>query len=320
MPTPITRATPLATAAAAYLDWFEQKVAAKRRSWRSLYNHRHALSWLNWCPEDGDPLGAIALGDLCRSAIIGWSDFVLTIPGKRKDFCATRDRTALRSLKALLAWCADKDAVVPGLAARIETDYRSPPSRALNREQLECFRAVLRVRRQTADVQALRVIADNGARPGEVRLATGANYDAGRGVLVWPRGKNGKPRIIVLSKASISIVQIRARNGGKAAYLFPSNERPGAPYTAQHLNRLCKVVARDADIEAPDEVSLKTFRHTFATVSYEEGAALADVSRSLSHSSMRTTTDWYLHNAVDPGARRVNALINPPRSGRAGVR
>lgn len=309
--TPITPATSLRVAADAYLDWLDCQVAIGRRSPRTLYNRRHALGWL------GD-LGSLALGDLRRSHVFIWAESVQRIPGKRKEFCATRDHLAIRSLQALLGWCADRDAVVPGLASRANPGYRSPPARALSREELECFRAVLRARRQRSDIAALRVIADNGARPYEVRLARGANFDGARGALTWPKGKNGKPRLIVLSESSLSIIRPRALRVGAAGYLFPSHERDGAPYTAQHLNRLCKEIARDADIRDPDGVSLKALRHTYATVAYEEGAALTDVSRALSHTSIKTTTEFYLHNAIDPGARRVNALINSPRSRQTG--
>lgn len=323
---PITFTTPTSTmtlreAADVYLQWFELEVKKGKRDPQTLYGRRSALEFLGgppvkgktirqWVEATGYAIADILVGELKRSQIINWLDAVALIPGETGEPCVTRDNHALKGIRALLNWCANRDACIPSLASRITTEYEPPPGRALNRQELECYRAVLRAREPRNDLLCLRVIADNGARPGEVRLARGSHFKLTEGVLRWPKGKNGKPRVIVLSPVSLEIIRPRARG---EELLFPSHELPNQPYTGQHLNRLAKEIARDADIENPEEISLKTFRKSFATIAYEEGASLDDVMRSLSHEDRSITIRYYLQNAVDPGARRVNRIINTPR-------
>lgn len=41
---------------------------------------------------------------------------------------------------------------------------------------------------------------------------------------------------------------------------------------------------------------------------------IEDIAASLSHTSTATTKAYYLHNAVDPGARRVSEIMQRRRA------
>lgn len=301
----ITPRTIVSDAAQVYLDWLSVKVAIGRFSPSTLAGRRWGLSLLD--SVESLPLGQIALGDLRRSQVIEWTDALAAGESKSAEF------NALRALQALIKWCADRDTVSWAVVARIGHGYRPPPGRALSWDELVALRNVIAGASQTTDVQIIRVVADTGARTYEVRLARVEHYDSHERVLRWPAGKNGRPRIVVLSPVADAIVRLRL---GGTGLLFPSetifrHKGPSGPVSHRHLNALLVRLATVAGIREPDKLTMHDLRHTFATLAYERGMSIEDIASALSHSSTTTTRRYYLHNAVHPGARRVSASLNP---------
>lgn len=304
---PITPATTLGDAASIYLQYVDVNVALGRLAVGTARTRRYGLRHLS------ETLLKTPLGDLQRSEIIRWHDTVFMTPGAHGQTLRSVEFSARKALQALLGWCADRDAVMVGIAGRLAGEYVGTPGRALSREEFEALREELRRRDERqglTSIRLLRVLADNGPRLCEVRLATVTNYRADKGIIEWAKGKNRRPRVIVLSDSSQEIIRAQIARY-KRGLLFPS-PRTGRALAHPCLNSHLKRVARAARLDNPDDISCHDLRHTFATIACEEGAATADIAEALSQDP-RITENIYLHNAVRPAARRINALVNRVR-------
>lgn len=222
--------------------------------------------------------------------------------------CTSRDRCALASLKALLTWCSDRDACVPGLADKIHIGYQSQPGRALDFQQLLLLREeLLRSEARAATMPAngggarlLLTLLETGARIGEVRLALRGEVDLRGGVLRRPTSKTRRPRVIVLGPA----VEVLERQLAFAnEWLFPG-VKSGAPLCYGAVVTLLQRSARRAGIPHPTTLTPHDLRHTFATLAYELGCSIEEIAAALAHSPA-TTRRYYLHNAISPGAIAV---------------
>lgn len=318
--TPITPDTSLADAAAAYLDWMDVQVALGRKAPRTHRNLVYGL-WvggLAGTPEQRSargygPLHSMSqrpLGALRRRELLEWISAIGITPGIRRRECRSRDRCALQALQALLRWCADRDAVQVGLAAKIDLGYLPTPGRALTAEERERLRDELARRDAWAgksSVRLLRVLAETGARLGELRLATVEMFDEAAGVLRLPTSKARRPRVIVLSQAALEICR-RLRGRRVTGWLFPSPARPDQPLTHQPLILLLQRAARRAGIERVETLTPHSFRHTFATVALELGHRVDDIADALGHHP-ETTRRHYIHRVAMPAVRRVVADV-----------
>lgn len=201
------------------------------------------------------------------------------------------------------------------VASRVATGYRPQPGRSLTHQELGLMRAALaahdrpgRCPATQVCVQVLRVLAEDGARTAEVRLASVQNLDLHEGVLRWARGKNGLPRLVVLSPLSLALLKTRAA-AARSGPLF-MNPASGRVVTHHAINKVVKRIAADAGLPEPHDFSPHDFRHTFATLAFGAGASLEDVAAALGHTSTAVTKSTYLHNVVSPGARRAHAAAH----------
>lgn len=300
--------TILSGAACAFLAHLEAQAALGRTSPHTVAARRYGLRFLG-------ELERIRLADLRRSDVISWAGNLALTAGVVRRVPASLEFSAVRSLQALLRWCADRDACAVGVASRIATGYRPQPGRALTQQELDLMRAALAAHDRPSRclatqvcVQLLRILAEDGARTAEVRLATAQNLDMQRGVLRWARGKNGLPRLVVLSDLSLALLKSRAA-AARGGPLF-ANPLTGVVVTHHAVNKVVKRIAADAGLPEPQDFSPHDFRHTFATLAFDRGASLEDVAAALGHTSTAVTKTTYLHNAVSPGARRAHAAAH----------
>lgn len=320
MVTPISPTTTVFDAARAYLDWLDVQVGLDRRAPRTKRNTTYGL-WLGGLAGDPaeraqrgygplHPLAERPVGSLRRGEILAWLTEISSTPGLRKESCKCRDRCALQGLQAVLRWCADRDAVQPGIAARIDIGYQPAPGRALTLEERERLRRELAQRDAWAgksSIRLLRVLIETGARLGELRLAQVEMLDLESGVLRLPTSKARHPRAIVLSDAAREICR-RARGRRVSGWLFPSPARPGLPLTHQPLILLLQRIARRAGIERVETLTPHSLRHTFATVALERGHRVDDIAAQLGHDPA-TTRRHYIHRVAMPAVRRVVADV-----------
>lgn len=320
---PVTPETTVADAAALFLAALKHAADLNPRRLSTYHSRSYGLSLLT--PE----LRAAQLGQLRRSWIVNWVDSLRGRKGQRKPVLEAADRTGRVTLSALLSWCADRNddlELLPYLMRRIRFEYSAPPGRSLTLEDFNVLRDDLAFRDRPArgsrenstlqvSIRVLRVIADNGARAFEVRTAKVDQFCPERGALVWPRGKNKKPRVIVLSPRTADICRLQAKTplARSTGYLFPSPVT-GEPLTHQPLNRLLRRVAEAAGI--PCEISMHDLRRTLATIAFEGGATIEEIALNLGNTP-QLVRDVYVCTAVSPAARKVNAMLNPPTQQRA---
>jgi integrase len=340
--TPVTLTTTLRTAADLYLD--SLKLDADLRAdqdpardahgtWRA---RRYGLSLL------GD-FGQVQLGQLQRSAIARWVKSLSRLKSQRTGRrLASADRNGRVSLGALIGWCVEQNdelVALPTLLRNISWDYRPPPGRALTWDELETLKDELAARDVPAwgsregrtyrvSIRILRVIFNDAARAFEVRTARVQQFCPVRGTITWPEGKNRKPRTVVLSPVSLAICadQAKVARSLRTDYLFasPVSRRP---ITHPPLNRLLKRIARAAGVsEAGVRGSLSTHvpRYTVATLAKEaadeDGRPLFSVQdiADLLGNDPETCESVYIRAVASPGARRVNAYVNPSPGRRGG--
>lgn len=305
----VTGDTTLGSAATIYLTHLRASAAIGRTRDITIKGYRYGLSFLRELEE-------IRLADLTRPAVLAWIDNLATVTTVKRRSPAGLEFAALRALQAMLRWCADRGACPMGIAARIPTGYQAQPGQPLSYSELYLIRAALaandcptRISTTRVIIQLLRILAQDGARTSEVRLAEARHFDQRNGVLRWPRGKNGKPRIIVLSDLSIRLLQARLDQTPAGLPLF-ANPHTGKPVSHFAVGRLLRTIAVDAGINGAETFCPHDFRHTFATLAVEAGISLEDVAAGLGHTNTSTLKSTYLHNAVAPGARRANAAVN----------
>lgn len=335
-PVSITPGTLLQHAATRYLEELAVKASPEvgTRAASTYQTRARALSWLSRPLPDGQVLADTKLGDLRRSAIVQWVDDLGSLPrskGKGEGVVRSADRLGWVGLSALLTWCADRHddlALMPVLMRRVRWEYSALPGQALTWEQLDSIRDELAVRdrpargchehsaTQTA-IRVLRVIADNGARGYEIRRSRVEQFCPVRGTITWQRGKNKKARVIVLSEESIAICKRQAATDAAATtgLLFP-NSTTRRPYTHQALGRLLRRICEGIGLNG---VKLHDFRRTLATLAHEavddDGRPLVSLEEIAANlgDTVDVVRDIYIATAVSPGARRVNAILNPPR-------
>jgi integrase len=311
--TPVTPATTLSEAAEAFLSSAQVQVALGRMAPATERNLAFGLRFLG-------QLGDVSVGNLRRSQVLAWAEQVAMSPGERKPLCRARDRVAVSSLKALLRWCSDRDACVPGLATRVPIRYAPASGRALQLDQLQAIRAELVETEARLDLgpdgggsaRLLRILADTGARISSIRLARRDWVSVRRKALVQPRGKTGRPVVVFLG-LGLEVVQ-RQLATHDSDWLFPAPRLSEGATSYSGVVRLLQRVAKRARLADPDNFTPHDFRHTFATLAHEAGCSIEEIACSLSHSSTATTRRFYLHSAVSPGARAVHDVLAGLRS------
>lgn len=301
---PITLNTTLDAAIAAYLSACEVRVGLGRLAPATLTFRRWGLSHVG-------RLGGLQLGQLRRSLVIA----------RMEEISATEPASAefafCQALRSLVRWCADRDAASLDVVSRLGHGYRPPAGHAISWPERERLRRVLaRMLSKTdpahTDVQVVRILLETGARACEVRCARLEDYDVDMHVIrvAGVAAKSRVPRVVVLSHGADDLVRRRLPVTEPGAYLFPST-RTGRAWTHQHLMHVLQDAAAVAGVRGARELGLHVLRHSFATHAYEAGLPITDVSASLGHRDIRTTRAFYLHNAVDPGARRAVEALNP---------
>ena len=140
----------------------------------------------------------------------------------------------------------------------------------------------------------LMLLALTAARPGELRLATWAEFDLAARVWTVPAGrmKMRQPHRAPLSAAAVDILQRLQGEDGQARppspFILPS-QRPGRP-----LSENAFTVALRAMGFAREEATAHGFRSSFSTLANESGLWAFDaVERALAHQDASETRRAY---------------------------
>ena len=121
-----------------------------------------------------------------------------------------------------------------------------------------------------------------------------------QGIVIIPRGKNNKRRVIPITQQVIrdlecylNEVRMYLRTSNVQALLINSKGRRLQKYT---MNKILKQIIRrtkDKTIN-PDEITMHTLRHSIATHLLEQGMPLQQVRQFLGHDQLETT-EIYTH-------------------------
>ncbi|MGI6436425.1 MAG: site-specific tyrosine recombinase/integron integrase [Syntrophomonadaceae bacterium] len=191
----------------------------------------------------------------------------------------------LSVLKSFFGWLADEEIIVKDPARRIKPpkkEQRLP--KALTIEELEMIREACRTYRERALIE---VFYATGGRLSEIQALNKAdiNYQAMSARVI---GKGNKEREVYLSYKALYHLKkyIMTRLDDDPA-LFITERRPYRRVSNRAIQREIKQIAERSGIEK--NVHPHTMRHTFATLTLNNGADLSSVQALLGHSDPATT-------------------------------
>lgn len=191
----------------------------------------------------------------------------------------------LSVLKSFFGWLTAEDLLPKDPTARIKPpkkEKRLP--KALTIEELEMMREACRTRRERA---MLEVLYATGGRLSEIQQLNREDIDwqtASARVI----GKGDKEREILFSSKAIYHLRkyLMSRLDQEPA-LFITERKPYRRLSKRGIQREIKIIAKLAGIKK--SVHPHTMRHTFATLTLNNGADLAAVQELLGHSNPATT-------------------------------
>lgn len=191
----------------------------------------------------------------------------------------------LSVLKSFFGWLADEEVIAKDPARRIKPpkkEQRLP--KALTIEELEMLREACLTHRERA---LLEVLYATGGRLSEIQSLDKAdiNYQTMSARVI---GKGNKEREVYLSYKAIYHLKkyIMSRLDDEPA-LFITERRPFRRVSNRAIQREIKKIADRSEIQK--NVHPHTMRHTFATLTLNNGADISSVQALLGHSSPATT-------------------------------
>mgnify|MGYP001177759601 CR=1 FL=1 len=132
--------------------------------------------------------------------------------------------------------------------------------------------------------------------------------------LVFGTPKNGKKRIIPLHEQVAAFLQNCQIGHRPEDYLLTGSDRPMEPRTCTNYFKrmLCAAGVR--------QVNFHVLRHTFATECVEAGINIQVLSEILGHSSIRITTERYVHLSMQYKQNQIGILAVAPILSAANVK
>lgn len=191
----------------------------------------------------------------------------------------------LSVLKSFFGWLTAEELIQRDPAAKIKPpkeEKRLP--KALNIEELEMLREACETHRQRAFIEVLYA---SGTRLSEVHQLNIKDINQ-QTMSFTVIGKGNKEREVYLSfKAMYHLNKYLKSRTDDCEALFVTERKPYRRLSPRGIQREIKKIARKAGIA--DKVSPHVLRHTFATLTLNNGAELVAVQELLGHSSPDTT-------------------------------
>lgn len=191
----------------------------------------------------------------------------------------------LSVLKSFFGWLADEEIVAKDPARRIKTpkkEKRLP--KALNIEELELLREICKSPRERAMVE---VFYATGGRLSEIQKINqeDINYQT---MSVRVVGKGNIEREVYLShKAIFHLKKYLGNRKDEEPSLFITERKPYRRLSNRGIQRAIRMIAKRSGLQK--RIHPHTFRHTFATLTLNNGADLSSVQALLGHADPATT-------------------------------
>ncbi|MDQ6418671.1 tyrosine-type recombinase/integrase [Paenibacillus sp. LHD-117] len=191
----------------------------------------------------------------------------------------------LSVLKSFFGWLASEEYIPRDPTTKLKTpklEKRAP--KALTIEELEMIREACQTRRQRAFIEAMYA---TGCRLSEVQALNRDDINL-QTMSTRVIGKGNKEREVYFSfKAMFHIRKYLSDRKDNDPALFVSERLPHGRLSRRGIQREIGVIAALAGLQK--RVSPHTLRHTFATLTLNNGAELAAVQQLLGHESPATT-------------------------------
>ena len=139
----------------------------------------------------------------------------------------------------------------------------------------------------------LTLVYSSGLRVSEVVVLKREHIDISRGVICIKLGKGRKDRYTMLSEKAASLLSEYYSTYEIKTWLFPGQDA-SKHLTIRTAQKIFEKALRIAGIQK--DISIHSFRHTFATHLIENGTDIRYIQALLGHSSIRTT-ERYTHIA-----------------------
>jgi len=214
--------------------------------------------------------------------------FLASLSPKKANPSPWTVHQAFRTIKAWVRWVMREYGLSQNPMHNVDPPQLPRPIPA--HLELEQVRALLdaaqKTRHPERDTAIISLMVDLGLRAGEV-LALTINDIHSDHLIV--SGKGNRERLLPLTGPVKDVLdrwlQVR---GGRGEHLFPSEQGPCL--TDSGLRQLVERVGLKAGIQG---VHPHLLRHTYATLSLENGADMAGIQRILGHSSIAVTEKFY---------------------------
>jgi len=195
----------------------------------------------------------------------------------------------LSVLKSFFGWLVQEELLLRNPASKIKAPKKPSRSpKALTVEELEIVRESCKTLRERALVE---VMYSTGCRLSEVANLKISDIDH-QNMSAQVIGKGDKERTVYLSfKAMHHINKYlndrKEPSEGKRDFLFIGERRPYNRLTGRAIQKVVDNIEQRVSLSKP--LTPHVFRHTFATLSMENGADLVDVQHLLGHERPETT-------------------------------
>lgn len=191
----------------------------------------------------------------------------------------------LSAIKTFFAWMVTEELLLRDPSTKIKPPKK--PKRlpkALNIEELEIVRDACQTKRERALIE---VMYATGCRLSEIQNMKKSDLNV-QEMRINVIGKGDKERKVYLSFKALHRLKsyLNSRNDD-CEYLFVTERKPHRQMTNRAIERSVDQIERRSNISK--NLTPHTFRHTFATLSMENGADLADVQHLLGHENPSTT-------------------------------
>jgi integrase/recombinase XerD len=191
----------------------------------------------------------------------------------------------LSVLKSFFGWLAGEEII-----ERDPTKKLKPPReekrlpKALSIEELEMLREACKTIRQRAFIEVLYASGTRLSEIHQLNISNINHQEMSSNVI----GKGNKERAVFLShKAMYHLKKYLSTRQDDCEALFVTERKPYRRLSKRGIQREVSVIAKNAGLES--KVSPHVLRHTFATLTLNNGAELVAVQELLGHSSPETT-------------------------------
>lgn len=331
----------------AYLTWCKRRVAERLAKPHTMDGHRKHLNLICGTPWVGKTFGHLLVRELSTKTV---GELVKTwkTPSTRPDGTvkpgrgATTIRNRVGSLQAMLNWASkprDDRSIEKLIAVNPIAGYELPKAeyqgdRYAPAEEVDAFLTWVEQRAEKIEgffgrfermtAKLIRVVADTGARPGEICALEWRHYDPAKRVILFPPeehktgGKTKKPRIVLVTPGlAVTLEELRADPDRHPTYVFTHQTRRlgtteedrkhGDPWNSNSLSRRIKELRRKAiakGIKLEDKgvqrMHLYRLRHTHITSDMQspEKPSIVDVA-AMHGTSVKMIETTYLHSQID---------------------